>query len=183
MTDLPPPPPAPRHFHIYKSQRLVLDVTATPGPMLSTAGPPPQGAPQHPFLSGRAYDPFTEGALGELAREAPDFDTFIDEVIDDGFDIAAAISPTRTELRPPSRITADDDLVGVVWPDPGQFTTLYTAPTPGEAGFPHATLTAYDDDKADALLACLQQTDSFTELKIALQEAGFALQPQPAYHP
>ncbi len=182
MMDAPPPPPGPRRFHIYKSQRLVLDVSDTPGLMLSTAGPPPQGAPQHPFLSGRAYDPFTEGELGELAREAPDFDTFIDEVIDDGFDVAAG-GTTRMELGLPSRITADDELVGVVWPDPGPFTTLHAAPPPGENVFSHATLTAYEDDLANALLACLQQTDSFTELKIALEEAGFALQPRAPYHP
>ena len=71
---------APRQFRLTRDGRLALDVTETPGILVSTSAPPPlpgQGPTTHPFATATAYVAEWEGELGEMLRTAPDLDAFL----------------------------------------------------------------------------------------------------------
>jgi hypothetical protein len=71
---------APRRFRLTRDGRLALDVTETPGILVSTSAPPPlpgQAPATHPFATGTAYVAEWEGELGEMLRSAPDLDAFL----------------------------------------------------------------------------------------------------------
>ena len=79
------PPPAPAaakippgsEWEVLKDGRAVLRLKNTPGPLFSTAMPPPGvEPPNHPFLSGSALDASEEGRLREIldaSRSTADF--------------------------------------------------------------------------------------------------------------
>ena len=64
-------------WEVLKDSRAVLRLINTPGPLFSTAMPPPGvEPPNHPFLSGSALDAAEEGALRRLldaSRDTADF--------------------------------------------------------------------------------------------------------------
>lgn len=164
-----------RSFGIYKSQHPVLTVTDEPGRLYSTAAPPPEGAPEHPFVNARAYDPYSENELGWYLQKSAHFDDFITQLIGAGYNVASQHGNHPDELNDPFRLEDADGLAGALWGTGGQFTTLAQQPETGEATFAHATLTAYRDDHADTLLKILEKTNSFSEIRQELQNAGFRL--------
>lgn len=183
MSDLKSETRASRSFAVYKSQKLVLDMSETQGRLYSTASPPPEGAPVHPFLNARAYDPFTEGTLGEMVRSAPNFDVYIKQLIEADFDIASSTQGMKLALTEPHRLKNGDTVIGAMWSTGGQFTTLKHQPKPASQMFEHATLTMYDEEIAKELLKTLQSTSTFVELKDKIAEMGYTLHPMPLYHP
>jgi hypothetical protein len=70
------------------------------------------------------------------------------------------------------RLRAGSDLVGAVWPAPGQFTTLTRQPAEDELGSQIATATASRTDWAPQILAAVQGAASFEELLERLRAAG-----------
>ena len=71
---------APRRFRLSRDGRLALEVTETPGFLVSTSAPPPlpgQEPASHPFATATAYVAEWEGELGSMLREAPDLDAFL----------------------------------------------------------------------------------------------------------
>ncbi|MGZ3477390.1 MAG: hypothetical protein ACXWUG_28370 [Polyangiales bacterium] len=76
--------PTGKKFKIYRGETLELDVTDTPGPLVSTSAPPPvPGSPPpkpHPFLSASAYVAADEGALRALLDESHSTAEFLDKL-------------------------------------------------------------------------------------------------------
>jgi hypothetical protein len=68
---------AEHRWDVYDGSQLILEVSDTPGPILSTAAPPPGLKPvTHPFLSASARSAAHEHRLREIltaSRDAPDF--------------------------------------------------------------------------------------------------------------
>jgi len=164
-----------RHFNVYKGEHLVLTVEDTPGPLFSVAGPPPGGAPHHPFASARAYDALMEEDLATQIWNAANFDDFLAQLIASSLNIASwndsAVAP-RTQRH---RLFRGDKLVGALWLGAGQFTTLAHQPPYDALVFDHAMLTAYAAQEADTLLGILQKSSTFSGLGQLLREAGYTL--------
>jgi hypothetical protein len=76
-----------RSAQVFKNGTLVLDVEDRPGVLLSTAAPPPDGAPEHPFVNARAHDPFSEGDLAAILGESSDYADFLGRLIAGGFEV------------------------------------------------------------------------------------------------
>ncbi len=189
-----------RQFAVYVDGRLALIVRDNPGTLRSTAGPPagvvhgggppppPPGPPPgpdeplmpepppgtHPFIDAQAYDPVSEDRLRRLLDDSSGFDDYLARLIDAGFDIASTRPDEGYdfELPPVVRLRAGSDLVGAVWPAPGQFTALARQPAEDELGSDIATATAYRTDWAPQILAAVQGADSFEELLERLRAAG-----------
>ena len=79
------PQAAPAAARVHLDDTLVLEVTDRPGVLLSTAAPPPEGAPDHPFVDARAFDPFTEGTLAGILGESSNYQDFLDRLTEAGF--------------------------------------------------------------------------------------------------
>jgi hypothetical protein len=164
-----------RCFSIYKSQHLVLTVADESGRLFSTAAPPPEGAPAHPFVNARAYDPFSENELGWYLQKSTSFDNFIGQLIQAGYDVASQTGSPPTEMTDASRLEDKTGLAGVVWSTGGQFTMLSRQPEPDTYRFAQATLTAYRDDCSDVFMTALEKTSTFSKLEASLQASGFRL--------
>ena len=83
---------APRHFRLTRDGRLALDVTETPGILVSTSAPPPlpgQAPATHAFATATAYVAEWEGELGEMLRSAPDLDAFLAVASARGYSVEA----------------------------------------------------------------------------------------------
>jgi len=181
-----------RHFLVFKDTRLVLEASATPGTLRSTAGPPalPSGPPGppgppgtdalppgvHPFIDAQAHDPGTEGELRALLDESSDFDDYLQRLLAHGYEIVSALPSEGIdyELAAGPRLQGSDGVVGGAWPQRGQFTTLEHQPAEGELVFDHATVTAYSEAAAPQLLEALEHSDGFEELLDRLAAAGIA---------
>jgi hypothetical protein len=179
-----------RELAVYVDGRLALVARAEPGTLRSTAGPPPgvpgppgppgpPGAdpgPQpglHPFIDAQAHDPVSEGRLRGLLDESSGFDDYLARLLGAGFDIASWNELEPAYDRPGGRRLRDGDaLVGAVWPQGGQFTSLRRQPVAGERVFAAATLTAYEDDWAPRLLDALEGAADHGSLLERLREAG-----------
>jgi hypothetical protein len=178
-----------RQFAVYTEGRLALVISDGPGTLRSAAGaPPPAGDPGppgppgttdlppgvHPFIDAEAYDPVSEGRLRELLDASAGFDDYLARLVDAGFDIASCRPDEGYdfELPPVVRLRAGSDLVGAVWPAPGQFTALARQPAEDELGSEIATATAYRSDRAEQILAAVQGAGSFEELLERLRAAG-----------
>lgn len=73
-------------WRVYDGELLILELEDTPGPLLSTALPPPGVAPpSHPFLSGSARSAAHEGRLRELLDASRDVPSYLDALRDAGF--------------------------------------------------------------------------------------------------
>lgn len=81
------PAAAPAHaWRVYDGEVLVLEVSDTPGPLLSTALPPPGVAPpSHPFLSGSARSAAHESRLRTLLDGSSDLPGFLSALEGAGF--------------------------------------------------------------------------------------------------
>jgi hypothetical protein len=178
----------PRHFAVYTDGRLALVIRDNPGTLRSTAGPPPPagdpgppGPPGttdlppgvHPFIDAEAHDPVSEGRLRELLDASSGFDDYVARLIDAGFDIASGRpwEGLDHELGRGARLHDGDELAGVVWPRPGQFTTLEHQPDGDELVF-DATATAYREPAAPRILEALRAGGSFEDLRERLAAAG-----------
>lgn len=76
-----------RSAKVYRGDTLVLDVEDRPGVLLSTATPPPGGAPEHAFVNARAHDPFTEGELATVLGGSADYTDFLQRLQAAGFTV------------------------------------------------------------------------------------------------
>lgn len=88
-------PAPPRRVRLHRDGRLALDLTATPGPLVSVSAPPPppgQEPPSHPFATATAFVAEWEGELGRLLREASDLDAFLIAVTDLGYEVEEVTS-------------------------------------------------------------------------------------------
>ncbi|MBE2181833.1 MAG: hypothetical protein IAE89_00270 [Anaerolineae bacterium] len=163
----------PRHFQVYKGERLVLSLEDTPGLLISQASPPPGGAPKHPFANARAFDAMTEGDLGEMLWASSSFDDFLRRLIAAGFNISSWNESSYEARQQGQRLHREDRLVGVLWPGKGQFTTLLNQPPYDTLIFEHGALTAYEEAEADIMLKILEETTTFSGLKESLRQAGY----------
>lgn len=79
-----------RATQVFKNGTLALEVEDQPGVLLSTAAPPPGGAPAHPFVNARAHDPFSEGDLATILAESSDYDDFLRRLEAAGYELVDA---------------------------------------------------------------------------------------------
>lgn len=75
-----------RHWRVYDGDLEILDVSSQPGPITSTAPPPPDGkAVMHPFLSAAALDAGHEDQLHTLLVASHSLDEFLRALASAGF--------------------------------------------------------------------------------------------------
>jgi hypothetical protein len=75
-----------RTIVIYKEDRKVMTASNEPGPLISTALPPPgYTPPAHPFLSAQAHDPSSESALRDVLERSTSFDDFLVRLREAGY--------------------------------------------------------------------------------------------------
>ncbi len=73
-------------YEVYAGADLVLTVRAEPGPLTSTAPPPPDGhVPSHPFLSAGAHDAASESQLRAILDQSTDVEDFLARLTAAGF--------------------------------------------------------------------------------------------------
>lgn len=78
----------PRVFDVSKDSKLVLTVTDAPGPLISTASPPPdQDVVRHPFLSATSHAPFEEDALRSLLLRSKSTGEFLESMRGAGYQV------------------------------------------------------------------------------------------------
>jgi len=83
-----------RVYEVFKGDRLVLTVSNEPGPLLSTALPPPGRKPMpHPFLSASAHAPEEEPRLREILDRAENFPDFIARLRAAGYTLRERTAP------------------------------------------------------------------------------------------
>ena len=71
---------------VYRDDRKVLTAKDEPGPLMSTALPPPGFTPPtNPFLSAQAHDPFAEHELRQILDRSSSFDDFLANLSEAGF--------------------------------------------------------------------------------------------------
>jgi len=67
-----------RHWKVFDGTTLVLEVSSTPGPILSTAPLPPGTPPRtSPFMSATAKDAMHEDKLHTILEDSHDLDGFL----------------------------------------------------------------------------------------------------------
>lgn len=77
-------------YSVYAGSELVLTLRAEPGPITSTAPPPPGGIPvTHPFLSAAARDASYEDQLGTILGASTSVDDFLARLTAAGFRVEA----------------------------------------------------------------------------------------------
>lgn len=87
------PETAPR-FRIWADGQVALELTASPGALVSTSTPPPmpgQPAPFHPWATAAFRRPEHEGILGRLLREAPDLEAYLAAVTSAGYTVEPVV--------------------------------------------------------------------------------------------
>lgn len=79
------------NWAVYDGATLILDISSTPGPIISTAAPPPGVKPvTHPFLSATARSAIHEHRLRELLVASKDLPDFLERLRGAGFDVRDA---------------------------------------------------------------------------------------------
>ena len=77
-------------WRVYDADEVILEVSDAPGPLISTAAPPPGGRPTtHPFLSATAFSPRHEGQLRRILESATSLDGFLQGLRTAGFRVEA----------------------------------------------------------------------------------------------
>jgi len=77
-----------QRWKVYDGSTLILDVSSIPGPIISTAAPPPGLKPvTHPFLSAAARSALHENRLRELLVASKDLEDFISRLRAAGFEV------------------------------------------------------------------------------------------------
>jgi hypothetical protein len=81
-----PAPAAGNRWKVYDGPTLILEVSDTPGPITSTAMPPPGGKPMiHPYLSASALSAAHEGQLGDFLEDSTSCADFLARLRTAGF--------------------------------------------------------------------------------------------------
>lgn len=79
---------------VYDRSQLILEVSDAPGPITSTAAPPPGLKPvMHPFLSAAARSAPHEHRLREILNASQDVEDFLSRLRAAGFEVRAATAP------------------------------------------------------------------------------------------
>ena len=164
-----------RRFYLYKENALALMIEDQPGRLHSMASPPPEGVPQHPFLQGTAFAALLGGEQFELLEQAADFDHFLELLIAADYDVVSGTGPHRMNMTDGQRLWRDNEVVGAVWPQAGQFTTLWWQPLADDYHSEWATLTVYRPSYAVLLLEILQAASGFAHFSLKLEQNGFRL--------
>ena len=156
-------------MNVFRNGRLVLSVEDRPGVLLSTAAPPPTGAPEHPFVNARAHDPFSEQDLATVLGSAHDYDSFLALLVQSGFDL----SPSgELELGGAQRFHAAGEVAGCAWPRPGPIATLGAEP---ETGWRTAVfaLTCYAEEVPPGVLEVATSASSLSDLLEGVVGLGY----------
>jgi hypothetical protein len=86
----------PKSYDVFRGDRLVLTIQKRPGPLVSSAEPPPGRRPvPHPFLSGSAHAADEEPSLREILEHSRDFGDFTRRLRRAGYSLRE-----RTSARP-----------------------------------------------------------------------------------
>jgi hypothetical protein len=81
-------------WKVFDGSTLILDVSDVPGPILSTAAPPPGLVPvKHPFLSASARSAPHEHRLRELLNASRSVEDFLAGLRAAGFEVRANPAP------------------------------------------------------------------------------------------
>jgi hypothetical protein len=80
---------APRRVEVLDGDVVILEAVAEPGPIISTAPPPPGPSRPvtHPFVSATARSPAHESKLRDLLRASRSFDDFVARLEAAGFSV------------------------------------------------------------------------------------------------
>jgi hypothetical protein len=79
-----------RHWRVFDGELAILELSDEPGPLISTAAPPPSGTPAtHPFLSATALDAAHENRLRELLDASKSVDELIAALERAGYRVVA----------------------------------------------------------------------------------------------
>ena len=75
-----------RTFEVYADDDLVLTIKDEPGPLMSTALPPPGfSPPTSDFLSAQAHNPFHEHVLRGLLEKSMSLDEYLAQLRNGGY--------------------------------------------------------------------------------------------------
>jgi len=167
----------PRAYLVVRNRAALLRVEARPGHLRSMAAPPEGWVPPtHPFVDASSMDPTSEDELRGVLDASTSFGDFMARLIAAGCDIMSAASDTW-DLPPARRIHAGTRVVGALWAQGGQFTSLDWQPAADADIYPHATITAYAADRADALHGALAATRTLPELESIIADLDLTLAP------
>lgn len=80
---------APERYEVYEDDLLVLGIVGEPGPLISTAPPPPGPAQftRHPFLSATAASPLHEHQLRQLLKASTSVADYLAKLRAAGFTV------------------------------------------------------------------------------------------------
>lgn len=165
----PPPPPTPG-LAVYRGLRLVLTVEGRPGVLLSTASPPPSGAPTHPFVSARASDPYSEGDLREILDSSASFEEFVLLLVEAGYDVVATAASPPPRLERAGRVRRGDQVVGFVAQVAGALLDIAHPRDVGPAR--SVATTTYEEEARGALVPATDGAGSFDAVVGRLATVG-----------
>ena len=87
-------PVAVHGWQIYDGETLILEVWDTPGPLMSTAAPPPDfQVSDHPFFSATAHSADHESRLRELLKNSTSVTEYLDRLRTAGFTVRPIKGP------------------------------------------------------------------------------------------
>lgn len=164
-----------RRFHLYHEGLHAATISAEPGQLISTAGPPAGSAPAHPWVHFVSYQAIYESELAGLLHQASDFDDYLMLVIQAGYDIGSDDVRAMKVHGSGARLLDGYIPVGACWASGGQFTSLWAQPDKGEEIYPQGRLTVYERGWAERLLATLQAASDYEAFCRAA--AGLGLRP------
>lgn len=170
-----------RRFALYKNGILALILTDSPGVLISTAGPSPEGYPTHPFLSGEARYTLFEDEIRSVLEVSRDFDDFLDRLLQKNYDaVAIDQAPAPDGIETAYRVYRSGKLKGFAVKSKGQSATLRRQPVEGQFVFNFAILTIYDESAGNLLVKSLPDAHSFDELIDEIKNLGYQLQAIPS---
>ncbi len=159
-----------RTYLVFRGDVCALEIAGRPGTLRSMAAPPPGfQPPTHPFVDATSHNPATEHATREVLLASRSFEDFLTRLVEAGFDLASGHTDRWDVEEAPRRIVRAGQAVGAVWPQAGQFSSLWWQPAPDEAVYPHALVTSYDRALTDTLHGMVAATRSLDALEAALE--------------
>lgn len=91
------------HYLVYWDKQRVLEITPTPGLLVSNVAPPPlPGAPlsMHPFLSATAYVPVHEQRLREILDRSESLEAYLSNLRVAGYVVVKEIANDPSKRGP-----------------------------------------------------------------------------------